>query len=127
MSNYNKEYQKTLSQIVNSVNRIKEIKDDEEISNPYVDEFTTNQQRARDKRITELLRLYVDAYRYKNESNKWYKGILFAVCGGILIAFAVALIVVVVQFNKSQDTTSVETVIQLISVCITFLTLIIGI
>ena len=69
--NNNKEYQRTFSQIVKSLNRIKIINDEEEISNPYVDEFTTEQQRARDKRITILLQLYVEAYKYKNKSNKF--------------------------------------------------------
>ena len=50
-----KEYQKTISQIGNSVNCIKEIKDEDEIINPYKDEFTTTQQRSRDKNITALL------------------------------------------------------------------------
>ena len=67
--NSNKEFQKTVSQILSSLNRIKAINDDDEISNTYVDEFTTKQQRARDKKITELLQLYVDAYNYKNKSN----------------------------------------------------------
>ena len=125
--NSNKEFQKTFSQILSSLNRIKAINDDDEISNTYVDEFTTKQQRARDKKITELLQLYVDAYNYKNKSNKWYKGILFGVCIFILLAFTVTLVVLVVKFNGSSDEKSIESVIQLITACITFLTLIVSI
>ena len=116
--NNNKEYQRTFSQIVKSLNRIKIINDEEEISNTYVDEFTTEQQRARDKRITILLQLYVEAYKYKNKSNKWYKGILFFVCILILLIF---------KFNGSTNTKSIESVVKLITACVTFLTLIVGI
>lgn len=125
--NNNKEYQRTFSQIVKSLNRIKIINDEEEISNTYVDEFTTEQQRARDKRITILLQLYVEAYKYKNKSNKWYKGILFFVCILILLIFSVALIVLVFKFNGSTNTKSIESVVKLITACVTFLTLIVGI
>mgnify|MGYP000251001076 CR=1 FL=1 len=125
--NKNKEYQKTISQIMNSLNRIKEIKDEDEINNPYVDEFTTKQQRSRDKKITELLQLYVEAYNYKNKSNKWYKGILFGICTAILLAFAITLIVLVVRFNGATDEKTIESVVQLITACITFLTLIVSI
>lgn len=126
MSN-NKKYQRTVHQILNSVNRIKAIKDEKTVDNPYVDEYTTDQQRARDKEITTLLQLYVKAYEYKNKSNKLYKGILFGACVGILIAFTTALIILVNKLSISSDNTSVEAVVQLVSVCITFLTLIVGI
>lgn len=125
--NSNKEFQKTIAQILNSLNGIKAINDDDEISSTYVDAFTTKQQRTRDKEITELLQLYVDAYNYKNKSNKWYKGILFGVCTFILLAFTVTLVVLVVKFNGSLDEKSIESVVQLITVCITFLTLIVSI
>ena len=75
-----KEYQKTISQIGNSVNCIKEIKDEDEIINPYKDEFTTTQQRSRDKNITALLQSYVNAYNYKNSSNKCFNFNKFYSC-----------------------------------------------
>lgn len=126
MSNY-KDYKKTVSLIVQSVNRINRINSDEEIATPYKDEFTTVQQRARDKEITELLRLYVQAYKYKNNSNKWYKGILFSVCAVILLTFTFILGMVVVKFGRNMNKTTTESMIQLVSICITYLTLIIGI
>lgn len=122
-----KEYQKTISQIGNSVNCIKEIKDEDEIINPYKDEFTTTQQRSRDKNITALLQSYVNTYNYKNSSNKWYKGILFGVCVLILISFTVVLIFTVINFGRAIQWMTTESVVQLISVCLTFLTLIVGI
>lgn len=125
--NSNKEYQKTFSQIVKSLNRIKIINDEEEINNPYVDEFTTKQQRSRDKKITELLQFYVDAYNYKNKSNKWYKRILFGLCAVSLVFFAGTLIYLVLSFSVSPEDSSIESGIQLITVCITFLTLIISV
>ena len=123
----NREFHKTVSQISKSLNCIEVINDDDEINNTYVDEFTTKQQRARDKKITELLQLYVDAYSYKNKSNKWYKGILFGVCTLILLSFTVTLVVLVVKFNHPANKKSIEAVVQLITSCITFLTLIVSI
>ena len=123
-----KTYQETFSQILKSLNQFDVIHDDKEIKdNPYVDEFTTGQQRIRDKKITELLQLYVDAYNYKNKSNKWYKGILFGICSVILLAFTVTLIVVIAKFGGSPNEKSIDSIVQLVTVCITFLTLIVGI
>lgn len=97
------------------------------MNKPYVDEYTTHEQRLRDKKITELLDQYVHAYRYKNKSNKWYKGLLFGVCTLILLTFSVVFIRLMYNIDISNTTPSIEAVVQLISVCITFLTLIVGI
>lgn len=125
--NSQKEYKKTISQISKSFNGMTIINDDEKIGDPYVDGFTTNQQRSRDKKITELLQLYVNAYEYKNKSNKWYKGLLFGLCMLILLLFTITLIVLVVQLSISDNSETIESIVQLVTVCVTFLTLIVGI
>jgi H+/Cl- antiporter ClcA len=52
---------------------------------------------------------------------------LFGLCSIILLAFTVALIVLVVRFDGSTNEKSIESVVQLITACVTFLTLIVSI
>ena len=83
-------------------------------------------KKSRDRKITELLSTYVEVYNYKSKSNKWYKGILFFICVGILVAFCISFIVFICNVDFNGQANSVPNVIQLISVCITFLGLIVG-
>ncbi len=122
-----KNFEKTLSLISNSVGFIKTIDSDMEMNNAYKDNFTTEQQRSRDKKVTELLNQYVDGYVYKNKSNKWYKGILFGCCCVILVTFSVVFIVLICNINFGTKDNSINELVELISICITFLTLIVGI
>lgn len=126
MSSSNR-YQEIFSQIESSLNFFRRVDNDNEMSKAYIDEYTTGQQKQRDKKISELLSEYVEAYKYKNRSNKWYKGILLGVCMIILLTFSVVFIVLVLKYNSADKKASIESVIELISVCITFLTLIVGI
>lgn len=125
--NKRNDYQNTFSQILGSVRRFYEVDSEKEMDKSYIDEYTTKQQKSRDKKITELLAQYVDAYKYKNKSNRWYKGILFGVCMTILIVFCVTFIILMFKVCTVKNATSLESVVQLVSVCITFLTLIISI
>lgn len=116
-----------LDSISNSLTFFDPVDNDNDINKAYIDTYATRQQKSRDCKITELLSTYVETYSYKSKSNKWYKGILFFICVGILVAFCVSFIIFVcnVDFNgKAAD--SIPNVIQLISVCVTFLGLIIG-
>lgn len=122
-----KNYQNTFSQILNSVDFIRAVDNDQEMNKPYIDEYTTHQQRLRDKKITELLNQYVAAYSYKNKSNKLYKGLLFGLCAFILLLFSIVFVRLMFKIDISNANPSIEGVVQLISVCITFLTLIVGI
>lgn len=126
MSNSNR-YQEVFSQIESSLDFFRRVDNDNEMSKAYIDEFTTSQQKQRDQQISELLSEYVEAYRYKNKSNRWYKGILLGLCATIIIAFSVVFIILLIGFNNADESASIESVIELVSVCITFLTLIVGI
>ena len=53
--------------------------------------------------------------------------LLFGICILILLCFTVTLIALVLKFNGSTDAKSIESVVQLITVCVTFLTLIVSI
>ena len=70
---------------------------------------------------------YVEGYKYKNQSNKWYKGILLGCSCTILIAFSVIFIILILKMDFTNQNTSPGSLIEIISVCITFLSLIIGI
>nr|QGT51457.1 hypothetical protein Unknown280_1490 [uncultured Spirochaetaceae bacterium] len=115
-----------LNSISDSLTFIQPVDNDNDINKAYVDTYTTGQQKARDRKITELLSTYVEAYNYKSKSNKWYKGILLFLCVSILLAFCISFIIFIFNADFNGKTGSVADVIQLISVCITFLGLIVG-
>lgn len=123
----NDKYKKTLNLIFDSVDYIRKVDNDKEMDNAYVDNYTTKQQRLRDKKVTELLEHYVAAYKYKNQSNKWYKSILVGCSCSILIAFSVVFIVLICNIGFTKSNSSMNELVELISICITFLTLIVGI
>lgn len=121
------DFPESYSRIKQSLGRIDGIGSDDNISNPYIDEYTTKEQQERDKSISELLALYVKAYRYKNQSNKVYKIILFAVCILSVVLFGGVLAYLMIYLNGSCEETSVESIIQLVTVSVTFVTLIVSI
>ncbi|MCU6698529.1 hypothetical protein [Laedolimicola ammoniilytica] len=127
MHNRKVSYRKNISQILNSVNFIQEVNNDQEMGREYIDEYTTKQQRLRDEKITELLTHYVEAYQFKIKSNKWYKGILLGICILILLTFCIVFVILMFRICITKNEMSAGNVAKLISVCVTFLTLIVGI
>lgn len=117
-------YEKVVRDILKSVYRIDDVKDDTKM--PYIDKFVTGEQKRRDKFITDLLEDYVNQYKYRNSSNRWYKNIIFVLCISVLMLFSVSFTILIFKCS-GKGSLSVEGVVQLVSVCITFLTLIIGI
>lgn len=124
--NQQNHYLKELDSISDSLTFFDPVDNDNDINKAYVDTYATRQQKSRDRKITELLSTYVEVYNYKSKSNKWYKGILFFICVGILVAFCISFIVFICNVDFNGQANSVPNVIQLISVCITFLGLIVG-
>lgn len=123
----NTKFKYTFSKIMDSMEYFQQVDNDKEMNKVYIDEYTTYQQRLRDKKITELLTRYVESYIYKNKSNKWYKRILFGICGVILLVFSGVFIYFILNTRLETNSESIGNMVQIISVCITFLTLIIGI
>lgn len=115
-----------LDSISDSLTFFHPVDNDNDINKAYVDTYATRQQKSRDRKITELLSTYVETYNYKSKSNKWYKGILFFICVGILVAFCISFIVFISNVDFNGEANSIPDVIQLISVCVTFLGLIVG-
>ena len=91
----------------------------------YKDRFTTVQQKKRDEKITELLNHYVDAYRYKVKSGKWFRPIIFVLCMAIIAAFAVALVWLVCRVTTTDTAIEISDLVAFVTACITFLALIV--
>lgn len=125
--NVSNSFRELKNSILKSLEGISVIENEEGMSKPYVDTFTTKEQRDRDEQVTKLLKLYVEGYESKVKSNKWYKGALVIICSIILLGFSWVFGSIILKTISAKQTVSVESLCQLISVCITFLTLIIGI
>lgn len=97
---------------------------DKDFFKQWIDPYTTNEQRIRDQEITSLLQEYVNYYRFKTASNGWIKKILFIICIFILCLFALSLLTLIWKYSCSKQASSTEDVVQLITVSITFITLV---
>lgn len=93
-----------------------------ELGKPYFDKYATEQQKCRDEYITKLLSLYVEFYNDKTKSNRKYKTYLFWFCLIIIFFFSVFFIYMIFKEGFKNNMLS-----NLISVCVTFISLIIGI
>ncbi len=99
------------------------IKESSDLESSFDDIYTTRQQKIRDKYISKLLKHYVTSYRFKVKSNKWYKGILFGFSLFLLLVFSFAFAVLLyVNFTDEVNKST-----ELISICVTFLSLIISV
>lgn len=98
---------------------------DSKLNTPYYDKYATGEQMERDQEITELLKRYVEGYEYKVKSAKWYKGIITGLCCTIVLGFSIVLGIKLIgtDFSTVQATGLAE----MIAVCITFLSSVIGI
>ncbi len=99
---------------------------DEELNKTYNDHFMTEEQKQRDKKITELLTEYTDTYKCKSKSNKTYKCWIFWLCYGVVGIFSGSLVYIGYKINFMDKSLSTENLIAFIGTCLTFITLIIG-
>ncbi len=102
----------------------------ESLNTQFTDKYTTDEQKKRDREITKLLKSYTDNYIAKSKSNRTYKRIIFITSIGILIIFFIMFLSLLYKFkniNIANNDNIVNNIISLITVCITFLTLVIGI
>ena len=118
---------KAIVAIRDSVGAIRPVDNDEDMKKAYKDTYITEQQKIRDKHVTELLKHYVDGYESKTNSNKIYKMVIFIVCISIIVLFSGIFSYLMITFDYNMDAKNVESIVALISICITFLTLIVGI
>lgn len=92
----------------------------------FDDKYQTSQQKIRDYEITKLLKKYVEAYSEKVYNRKRYRNALFILSAAILIVFSAALLVFLYNCVKDFNLIEIPGVITIISLCITFLTSILG-
>lgn len=95
---------------------------------PYDDSETlrTDQQRARDKFITELFSAYLEAYRDKVESRGSYQKDLFITCIRIVWIFSIAFVLLIAASMFALGSTeNISTAISVATASISFLVLII--
>ena len=111
-----------------SFDDLEDIPDHQELNkDPFYDKFSTSEQKKRDGYVTTLLKSYVSSYKNKTIENAKYKRIFFygiLILIVVLIAFCLMCIsCILYQLNNSN---TVEYLLRLIPICITFITLIIG-
>ena len=123
----NRKYQDIKKSIIRGSSEFDTLSSSDDKDNTYYDIYATRQQKDRDSYISSLLKEYVEAYQDKRCTNKFYRKIIFfesSISLGIFIALFISVIFMVF-FHKFD--TSIEGVLQLISLYLTFITLIFGI
>lgn len=88
---------------------------------------TTEEQRKRDKMITELLKTYMEAYKRKAKEGIWYRRVILGLCVGIIGGFAFMLWRLPGQFFGKEAGLEMEDMVSFVTACVSFLTLIIGV
>lgn len=122
-----KHFRQTVQEINDIVQYMKPANTTNQINENYVDSYVMLQQKKRDEQITRLLTEYVDEYANKNKSRKFFKNILFYGSIGTIVVFSGCFIYWINKAMGKSSEVSVESLVQIISVCVTFLTLIISI
>lgn len=122
-----KDFETEMQGIKENVEDIEPADTTNQLNKNYVDSYVTLQQKKRDEQITRLLTEYVDEYANKNKSRKFFKNILFYGSIGTIVVFIGCFIYWINKAMGKSSEVSVESLVQIISVCVTFLTLIISI
>lgn len=92
----------------------------------YKDPFVTREQIKRDKHVTELLQEYVSFYKCKVKHSKICRYIILVPCVGIIIAFAILLIILSYRVVGIADAMTIKNLVAFITACLSFISLIIG-
>lgn len=92
----------------------------------FKDNFQTQEQKRRDSEITTLLQQYVISYTNKVSMQKGYRLTLLILCASIIGLFAGGFLFIAIYSILRPSKINTQEVISLISVCITFLTSILG-
>lgn len=109
------------------ISRFQPVYDNNSLNANFKDLFTTEEQKKRDEKITELLRYYTENYKRKSDGNKHYKRIIFGVSISILIVFSFIILYLFYRCSNMKDADLVNHLSVLVTACVTYLTLVIGI
>lgn len=120
-------YAEILKSITKNIKAINKVKTEDQMKETvYEDTFVTKEQKKRDVQVTNLLKYYVENYKSKTQSNKIYKLALFILCSLIVVAGCIAFGYVFLNVDFNDGDANISNVLEIASVCITFLTLIVG-
>ena len=125
--NKKQEFKTTLGDIERIMPFFTSVDNTTQLEKTFTDEFITAEQKKRDKEITKLLTYYVLAYNEKRKSNPKYKKIILYLCCGIILVFSSLFIYLLIIVSKTMSSIAVNNVVALVTVCISYLTLVIGI
>lgn len=107
--------------------------DPEELIDDYVnsdsqfkDSFQTGEQKTRDGLVTVLLKKYVDAYSNKISTQKRYRAVLLLLSASIIVLFSIAFLVLLLRSCFWPSQSHPESVVTLVSACVTFLVSVLG-
>lgn len=98
-----------------------------QLEKTFYDAYLTEGQKKRDREITKLFTYYVASYNEKRTSNPKYKNIILGICCTIVVVFSGVFLYLLLHVAGTINTIRVNNVVALITVCITYLTLVIGI
>ena len=122
-----KRYETTVEEIGLIMPTFSDVNNSEELDKGFKDIYATEQQMLRDVQITTLLTYYVEAYNIKRNSNPKYKRVIFATSIIILSLFSIMFLVLLYKYANVSNTIVINNIVALITVCVTYLTLVIGI
>ena len=86
----------------------------------------THEQTNRDRQITRLLRLYVDAYEKKAKQSKLCRWLILGPCLLIILGFAVLLAICSCHILSSKGGLANNELLAFITACVSFISLVIG-
>lgn len=103
-----------------------ETKNASDLESEYRDPYVTQEQKKRDKQITELLTQYVQCYKNKAKQTRFYRRIIIIPSIVIIIAFAAVLIYFACKIANFETDLDVSNLAAFITSCVSFVSLVIG-
>lgn len=96
-----------------------------EAKDAHEDPFLTNQQLTRDRSVTQLFEAYIGAYTQKINARAKYQKCLFCSCLGIVLAFSVALAILILTTFPVSSENTLSGITSAVTACVSFVVLIV--
>lgn len=104
----------------------RETKNASDLESGYRDLYVTQEQKKRDKQITELLTQYVQCYKNKAKQTRFYRRLIIIPSIVIIVAFAAVLIYFACKIANFGTALDVSNLAAFITSCVSFVSLVIG-